>query len=156
MAGKSYLLLSLPTPFLTIDTHNRQESQLYDPAGGQCINSLPRPLLNLRLIQALPTDSDRMKLRFETKLDRIDWRRNIAYARPKKGGKPGEELAQGTNQEEKEGKQDSDSVEFDLVIGCDGSWSKVRQEMMKVERYVSTAFCCHFIQNDAELTLSCA
>ncbi|KAJ9110781.1 kynurenine 3-monooxygenase, mitochondrial precursor [Naganishia adeliensis] len=116
--------------------HNdgRQESQLYDPAGGQCINSLPRPLLNLRLIQALPTDSDRMKLRFETKLDRIDWRRNIAYARPKKGGKPGEELAQGTNQEEKEGKQDSDSVEFDLVIGCDGSWSKVRQEMMKVER----------------------
>jgi kynurenine 3-monooxygenase len=119
---------------------NSQESQLYDPSGGQCINSLPRPLLNLRLIQALPTDSDRMKLRFETKLDRIDWRRNIAYARPKKGGKPGEEMAQGTNLEEKEGKGDVEGTRFDLVLGCDGSWSKVRQEMMKVERYVVVEF----------------
>lgn len=24
--------------------------------------------------------------------------------------------------------------EFDLVIGCDGSWSKVRESMMRVER----------------------
>ena len=94
-----------------------------------------------------------MELRFETKLDRIDWRRNIAYARPKKGGKPGEELIQGTNHEEQEGDQDSDSVEFDLVIGCDGSWSKVRQEMMKVERYVATPFRRHYIQSVADLTL---
>jgi 2-polyprenyl-6-methoxyphenol hydroxylase-like FAD-dependent oxidoreductase len=36
-------------------------------------------------------------------------------------------------------------VEFDLVIGCDGSWSKVRQEMMKVERYVATPFRHHCI-----------
>lgn len=81
-----------------------------------------------------------MRLRFETKLDRIDWRRNIAYARPKKGGKPGEELAQGTNMEEQERESDLEGVKFDLVVGCDGSWSKVRQEMMKVERYVKIEF----------------
>lgn len=112
----------------------RQESQLYDPSTNQCINSLPRPLLNLRLIQALPTDSDRMKLRFKTKLDRIDWRRNVAYAKSEKGGKPGEEREQGQAEPQKEGKEVVDEVAFDLVVGCDGSWSKVRQEMMKVER----------------------
>jgi kynurenine 3-monooxygenase len=119
----------------------RQESQLYDPSTNQCINSLPRPLLNLRLIQALPTDSDRMKLRFETKLDRIDWRRNIAYAKSKKGGKPGEEREQGQDEPSHESKEDKVEVAFDLIVGCDGSWSKVRQEMMKVERYVSSDTC---------------
>ena len=75
-----------------------------------------------------------MKLRFETKLDRIDWRRNVAYAKSKKGGKPGEEREQGQAELQREGKDDMDEVAFDLVVGCDGSWSKVRQEMMKVER----------------------
>ncbi|KAJ9110477.1 hypothetical protein QFC19_001603 [Naganishia cerealis] len=121
--------------------HNdgRQESQLYDPSTHQCINSLPRPLLNLRLIQALPTDSDRMTMRFETKLARIDWERNVAHGRQQRKsvkeeqGKPGEEREQSWRQgENKEG--EAVQVDFDLVIGCDGSWSKVRQEMMKVER----------------------
>ena len=82
----------------------------------------------------MPTGSDRMKLRFETKLDRIDWRRNVAYAKSKKSGKPGEEREQGQAEPQRESKEDVDEVPFDLVVGCDGSWSKVRQEMMKVER----------------------
>jgi kynurenine 3-monooxygenase len=30
--------------------------------------------------------------------------------------------------------EDAEGTAFDLVIGCDGSWSKVRSEMMRVER----------------------
>ncbi|KAJ9119695.1 hypothetical protein QFC22_003405 [Naganishia vaughanmartiniae] len=126
-------------------TDGRQESQLYDPSTNQCINSLPRPLLNLRLIQALPTDSDRMTIKFDTKLHRIDWAANRAYGRQrvtisdKKGsgnGKPGEEREQSYREGEtgKGAKEEEVVADFDLVVGCDGSWSKVRQEMMKVER----------------------
>lgn len=132
-----------------IVVHNRQESQLYDPATNQCINSLPRPLLNLRLIQALPTDSDRMTIKFDTKLQKIDWDNNRAYgrqrvapARREGNGKPGEEREQSYREGEKGrgAKEEEITADFDLVVGCDGSWSKVRQEMMKVERYVSPLF----------------
>ena len=34
--------------------------------------------------------------------------------------------------------EDEEGTAFDLVVGCDGSWSKVRSEMMRVERYVSS------------------
>lgn len=105
----------------------RQESQLYDPADGQCINSLPRPLLNQKLLQSLPTT---IHLRFETKLARIDFTKRIAY--PKQARtvvKPGEEVENSLKETD-----EMKGVGFDLVVGCDGSWSKVRQEMMRVQR----------------------
>ncbi len=95
----------------------------------QCINSLPRPLLNQKLLQSLPTT---IHLRFETKLARIDFTKRIAY--PKQARtvvKPGEEVENSLKETD-----EMKGVGFDLVVGCDGSWSKVRQEMMRVQRLV--------------------
>lgn len=85
----------------------RQESQLYDPKEGQCIHSVPRPALNLALVDALPED---VEVHFQRRLSRIDWKTRTAYT-------------------------ENAESSFDLVIGCDGSWSKVRQEMMKSARF---------------------
>ena len=102
----------------------------------QCINSLPRPLLNLRLIQALPPS---ITLHFSTKLSHISWSDSTAYAKPSDSDKNAGESVQpnederddnNTRNKEAQGKK----CRFDLIVGCDGSWSKVRQEMMRVER----------------------
>lgn len=127
----------------------QEESQLYDPIRGQCINSISRPVLNQRLLEALPQGID---IRFETKLARIDFRSRTAWgaSTSKKskvqpgqenedgqvgGGEKGEH-ATGKKQREEKDTVDEEGTRFDLVIGCDGSWSKVRSEMMRVERYV--------------------
>lgn len=119
----------------------------------QCINSISRPILNQRLVEALPSD---IKARFNVKLSRIDFKSRRAYAlarsspNKKADSVPGQEEAQtqGTGGKlEKTGHgsrgkaasnwvEDEDGTAFDLVVGCDGSWSKVRSEMMRVERYV--------------------
>ncbi len=134
----------------------KQESQLYDPAGGQCINSVSRPLLNLHLVQSLPEE---IPIRFDTKLARVDFKTNTAYPitsgkgkskSPSGSGdaenlKPGEEgsqaIAADPSQKAKVAEstrgptgEDEDGTQFDVIIGCDGSWSKVRNEMMRVER----------------------
>jgi len=86
-------------------------------------------------------------------LSRIDFKSRKAYALslPKSKSVPGQEepQTQGTGGDlEKTGHgskgkaknnwtEDEEGTAFDLVIGCDGSWSKVRSEMMRVERYVS-------------------
>jgi kynurenine 3-monooxygenase len=53
------------------------------------------------------------------------------------GGKQG-----GANKDSGKGKrkivEDEEGTGFDLIVGCDGSWSKVRTEMMRVERFVLT------------------
>jgi len=102
----------------------QEESQLYDPIRGQCINSISRPVLNQRLLEALPEGID---VRFETKVSRIDFRSRTAWGAGT--GKRGQ-VQPGQENEGAEG------TRFDLVIGCDGSWSKVRSEMMRVERCV--------------------
>ncbi|OCF33318.1 kynurenine 3-monooxygenase [Kwoniella heveanensis BCC8398] len=106
-------------------TDGKQESQLYDPINGQCINSIGRPLLNQRLVESLP---DTIKLRFNTKLSRIDFDRKQAY---------------GSSPEYKEA--DDIGTGFDLIIGADGSWSKVRTAMMRMESRIdfSQSFIPH-------------
>ena len=85
-------------------------------------------------------------------MSRIDFKSRKAYALslPKSKSVPGQEESQtqGTGGDlEKTGHgskgkaknywtEDEEGTAFDLVIGCDGSWSKVRSEMMRVERYV--------------------
>ncbi len=116
----------------------REESQVYDTKRGQCINSISRPILNQRLLEALP---EGIQIRFETKLDKVDFRRRMAWGKYSGKGKkrPGEEDDDGAIASTKgtkvdEGGVDIEGTAFDLIIGADGSWSKVRSEMMRVER----------------------
>jgi len=119
------------------------------------LNSISRPILNLRLVEALPKE---IELRFNTKVSRVDFSKREAYG--SSSGKesdvvPGEEHDDGSiggkqmgkdvdehpgSHHRRKGKdkmvEDKDGTAFDLIIGCDGSWSKVRAEMMRVERFV--------------------
>jgi hypothetical protein len=109
----------------------------------QCINSISRPILNQRLLESLPSD---ITIRFNTKLSRLDLDSRTAWASSPEKSKPmpGQEDDDGeiggeTKRKDK-GKrkvvEDEKGTRFDLVVGCDGSWSKVRSEMMRVERLV--------------------
>ncbi|ODO07320.1 kynurenine 3-monooxygenase [Cryptococcus wingfieldii CBS 7118] len=110
-------------------TDGKEESQLYDPIHGQCINSISRPILNQRLVQALP---EGIKTRFNTKLEHLDFKAKRAYASTSKEGVvPGEEAGE---EQKVTGKARGEGTAFDLVIGCDGSWSKVRAAMMRIDR----------------------
>ncbi|WVR05750.1 kynurenine 3-monooxygenase [Kwoniella sp. DSM 27419] len=125
----------------------KQESQLYDPINGQCINSIGRPLLNQRLVESLPDD---IKIRFNTKLSRVDFQSKQAFGTypEKKQVVPGEEHDDaaiaggggggGKKKDKGKGKErmkeDDQPTGFDLIIGADGSWSKVRNAMMRMER----------------------
>lgn len=125
----------------------RQEAQVYDPAQGQCINSISRPLLNQRLVERLPAG---VRTRFHTKLSRLDLRARRAWG--KNAGprvQPGQEHDDGkvggrqggqgvdAGKSEENGREDKEPTAFDLIIGCDGSWSRVRTEMMRLDRCVS-------------------
>lgn len=115
-------------------------SQIYDPRTHQVGYSLSRPILNQRLVEALPSD---VKIRFKTKLSRVDFRKRRAWGIGAEGGKAyklGDE-AGGASGDKSDGKkeeaeEDHEGTGFDLIIGADGSWSKTRSEMMRVERYV--------------------
>jgi kynurenine 3-monooxygenase len=66
------------------------------------------------------------------KLDRVDFNNRLAFPKHARNtARPGEEADQGSA--ETDG-FDAEGVSFDLIVGCDGSWSKVRQEMMRVQR----------------------
>ena len=111
--------------------------------------------MNQRLVKALPSD---VKMRFETKLSRIDFRTKQAYgvSRPSDVA-PGEEQTDtklggpSRPRDKRSAKEDSEGTPFDLVIGCDGSWSKVRSEMMRVQRCDS---CSRSIRRGHGLTAS--
>ena len=108
--------------------------------------------MNQRLVESLPSE---IATRFNIKLSRIDFKSRRAYASSPPSSVsqsvPGQEASQsqGTGGDlEKTGhgskgkaksswNEDEEGTAFDLVIGCDGSWSKVRSEMMRVERYVN-------------------
>lgn len=111
----------------------------------ECINSISRPILNQRLLEALPSG---IKIRFQTKVSRIDFKTRKAWAKSavKKAVVPGQEhddaqigSSSGQDKNRNKGKgeggeEDKEGTGFDLCIGCDGSWSKVRSEMMRIER----------------------
>lgn len=78
-------------------------------------------------------------MHFSTKLSHISWSASTAYAKPSDSDKnagesvqPNEDERDNTNTRNKEAR--GKKCRFDLIVGCDGSWSKVRQEMMRVER----------------------
>ena len=102
-------------------------------------------MLNQRLVEALPNE---IKTRFNTRLSHIDFGERIAFGmerKPKQSAMPGTEHddgrigggAKGEGKHKEQAMEDEEGTFFDLVIGCDGSWSKVRSEMMRVERYES-------------------
>lgn len=78
-------------------------------------------------------------LHFSTKLSHISWPTSTAYAKPSDSDKNAGESVQ-PNEDERDDTATRNKAargkkcRFDLIVGCDGSWSKVRQEMMRVER----------------------
>ncbi|KAL7419911.1 kynurenine 3-monooxygenase, mitochondrial precursor [Cryptotrichosporon argae] len=109
-----------------------QDSQLYDPRGGQTGFSISRSLLNQRLLEALPPA---IRTRFNTKLARLDLHACVAYAESaRKPVDVGDEHGDGKSGKDEPDGQADKGTNFDLVVGADGSWSKVRAEMMRVER----------------------
>lgn len=128
------------------------ESQIYDPRNHQVGYSLSRPILNQRLVEALPAG---VSIRFRTKLSRIDFKKRQAWGKEAEGGKAytlGDE-AGGSRGDKSDGRketagEDEKGTGFDLVIGADGSWSKTRSEMMRVERSVLAAY--GFLMRDPE------
>lgn len=123
----------------------QQESQVYEPIRNQCINSISRPILNQRLVESLPPT---VEARFNTKLSRLDLKKRLAWGKhasakvqpgqehdnAQVGGEAGGQGKDRKKQTQTEGGEDSQPTAFDLVIGCDGSWSRVRSEMMRVDR----------------------
>ena len=107
----------------------------------QCINSISRSLFNQRLLEAL---SPSIKTRFNTKLSHIDFRSNRAWGiSVQVNVQPGQEAEDSRAESSKDARRinvdevDEHGTPFDLIIGCDGGWSKVRNEMTRVERHVS-------------------
>lgn len=117
---------SIPMPSRLIHhLDGRLDAQLYDPLRGQCSNSISRSVLNQRLVEALPKG---VRCRFNTKLVRVDWARNVAYGRETaRGAALGTEQTSGLAAGEFE-------TPFDLILGADGSWSAVRGQMMRASR----------------------
>lgn len=80
----------------------------------QCINSIDRSLLNEGLLEEASTYPN-IRILFQHKVQQIDFDRKTMAVHDLASGK---EL----------------SVNFDLCIGADGSYSLVRRQMMKVVR----------------------
>ncbi|KAF8320091.1 FAD/NAD-P-binding domain-containing protein [Clavulina sp. PMI_390] len=88
--------------------------QVYDPIGGQCINSIDRGLLNERLLDEVAA-SPLITVQFQHKLTTVDFDQRILSFESKANG-------------------EAEKIEatFDLCIGADGSYSNVRRQMMRV------------------------
>jgi len=121
-------------------TTGAPQSQLYDPLRGQYINSISRPILNQRLLESLPRE---IKAVFNVKLAKVDWKTRTAHGTSKSGKvRPGQEHdngrigdgSRGESSKEGQGGEETFESQFDLIVGGEGSWSKVRSEMMRVDR----------------------
>lgn len=113
------------------DPSTPPESQLYDPKTGQAGHSLGRPILNQRLVEALP---DAVAMRFRTKLSRVDFHKRLAWGVRAEGGKTYQLGDDKGKAPASVAEEDAEPTAFDLIVGSDGSWSRVRQEMMRIER----------------------
>ncbi|BEJ16773.1 hypothetical protein CspHIS471_0601740 [Cutaneotrichosporon sp. HIS471] len=124
---------SIPMPSRLIHhLDGRCEAQLYDPLRGSCSNSIHRGLLNQRMVEALPAG---VEVRFNTKLARVEFEQRTAHGVRTKRGEPTLlDSPPETPQIPVLARAEKVDAEFDLVVGADGSWSKVRQEMMRAER----------------------
>ncbi|KAK1232008.1 kynurenine 3-monooxygenase, mitochondrial precursor [Marasmius sp. AFHP31] len=91
----------------------RLDSQLYD-RDGQCINSIDRALLNEGLLGEVSNTQD-VEIFFRHKVRFVDFdKRKLTV----------EDL----------NRKEDHTVNFDLCVGADGSYSTVRRQMMKVVR----------------------
>ncbi|WVN85862.1 kynurenine 3-monooxygenase [Cryptococcus depauperatus CBS 7841] len=134
-------------------TDGKQESQIYDPIRGQCINSISRSILNQKLVQSLPPE---IVLKFNTKLDWVDFKTRHAFCSQQQAANviPGQEENGKTSDSRK---LEQGGTAFDLIIGCDGSWSKVRTAMMRADRIdFSQSFISHaYIELHMPADLTC-
>jgi kynurenine 3-monooxygenase len=127
------LLLSESIPMPSRMIHHldgHMEAQLYDPLRGQCSNSISRSVLNQRLVESLP---EAVNIKFNTKLMHVDFDTRTAYGvGTAQGSGLGEETVAG------EANHDGEKIEtkFDLIVGADGSWSRVRGETIRAQRWV--------------------
>lgn len=124
---------SIPMPSRLIHhVDGRTEAQVYDPLRGNCSNSIHRGLLNQRMVEALPAE---VTVRFNTKLARVEFDQRTAHGVRTKRGEPALlDSPPETPQIPVLAKAEKVDSAFDLIVGADGSWSKVRQEMMRAER----------------------
>ncbi|KAG8900621.1 kynurenine 3-monooxygenase, mitochondrial precursor [Tulasnella sp. 408] len=104
------------------DEAGNQESQLYDPQGGQartllCINSLERGILNEELLDQAAAHPS-ITVYFQHKLTTVDFDKRVASF----------------SSTTPEGKIQAVEATFDFCIGADGSYSNVRRQMMRVVR----------------------
>lgn len=122
------------------DEAGNQESQLYDPQGGQvrtllfirlaefidifylpqCINSLERGILNEELLDQAAAHPS-ITVYFQHKLTTVEFDKRVASF----------------SSTTPEGKIQAVEATFDFCIGADGSYSNVRRQMMRVVRCVS-------------------
>ncbi|KAJ7098011.1 hypothetical protein B0H15DRAFT_823742 [Mycena belliarum] len=114
LAAQRFLQTVIPMKGRMIHHPNGQlDSQLYD-RDGQCINSIDRALLNESLLDEA-SSSPNIQLFFEQKVQCIDFEKKTMTVI---------DLSSGASR----------SVEFDLCVGADGSYSVIRRQMMKVVR----------------------
>ncbi|KAG8986528.1 kynurenine 3-monooxygenase, mitochondrial precursor, partial [Tulasnella sp. 427] len=99
------------------DEAGKQESQSYDPQGGQCINSLERGILNEELLDQAAAHPS-IAIHFQHKLTTADFDKRVA-------------IFSATSPE---GKVQDIQTTFDFCVGADGSYSNVRRQMMRVVR----------------------
>lgn len=97
------------------DSH-RQNSQLYDPVLGSCINSISRPLLSSTILSRAEAHPN-INVSFEAKVGRVDWTHRRLYREGARGAWIEEGAEEG----------------WDLLVGSDGNWSAVRRDMLKAQ-----------------------
>ncbi|KAF7295012.1 Kynurenine 3-monooxygenase [Mycena indigotica] len=114
LAAQRFLETVIPMKGRMIhDPNCTLSSQLYDK-DGQCINSIDRALLNRSLLDQA-SSSPNIRLFFNHKIQLVDFDKKTMTVL---------NLDSGT----------VFSVEFDLCVGADGSYSVIRRQMMKVVR----------------------
>ncbi|CED84595.1 fad nad-binding domain-containing protein [Phaffia rhodozyma] len=123
-------LLSLALPMkgrMIWDFENKQESQLYDPHHGSAINSISRQIISQTLLDKVSAHPS-ITVVFNRKIAKIDWARRRLFQEGERGAWV----------------EDGGEEGWDLLVGADGNWSKVRSEIMRVQ---PSSYSQHQIQH---------